>query len=257
MTRPLDLDALKREIAGDLSAARARLELIDDMSLLLTAMRSRGFRPQLDLGQGPRDLRISITVDLNDLRMPGAEVAPAQDATPEPETPPKPEAQPDPKRAWTEAEEGIALQLDEQGFNTREIGEQLHRSWQAVALRLKALKAEGSEPAAKPEADPEPEPEPVDPEPEPAPDLEALPVRERAIERRLQAAGYPAPFTPQTDLAVAQALFRGDGLGCAAEKLSIDKADLLARYKTLMPEPSVEDQPALLAVLRRRLERAS
>lgn len=320
-----DLDEMRRVAARDLAAAKARLELIGDMALLITTMRSRGFNPQLTQRHDAEDLMLSISVDLNDLRVPGlrlpdppspypprpdvelvvdaflsspavvvqtmpaevadSDVSVAPDAPqseiaseggeePAPEQQTAPEAEtPDPRRPWTEADDKSALFLDRAGKNVREIADATHRSWQAVAKRLKALKTEA---AAQPEPAPEetaPEDGAEDPAPAEAPEpitaspsgpmlnLDALSVRERAIERRLQAAGYPEPFTPNIDLCLVIALLRGDGIAIAAEKVrelgaDIPRETLLARYRALMPEPSVDDQPALLSVLRQRVAKA-
>ncbi len=76
---------------------------------------------------------------------------------------------------------------------------------------------------------------------------------ERRINQRIEALGYPEPWTPDLDLKMVEQMVRGTGLGGTAALLKLDREVVLARWKQLLPEVTIETQKQLAAVLRWRV----
>ncbi|MBW4983696.1 hypothetical protein KZZ07_14210 [Mameliella sp. CS4] len=163
---------------------------------------------------------------------------------------------------WTDDEDMTLLAEAEKGTPVKQIAARVGRSWQAVAKRLKTLKQAQDEESGEPEATPASAPaaSPTATTRDPgetglAISLDGLgTAREKAAERRLRALGYPAPHSPQSDLKLVESIMRGDGMSLAANTAGIEKDAAGKRWKALMPEVTIENQTALLTVLRLRDE---
>jgi hypothetical protein len=145
------------------------------------------------------------------------------------------------------------LGLRARGLNTREIAAQIGTTWQKVAKRL--AKAKEAEIAARsaPAVNGAVNNSPPRSETPPAPKAPARPsVLDQRTAVRLARLGNPAPFAPEVDLQLAEALARGAGLKGAAEALGLPAGQVVARWRCLLPEPSVDGQAALLRALRAR-----
>jgi hypothetical protein len=151
--------------------------------------------------------------------------------------------------------------LRARGLNTREIAAQIGTTWQKVAKRLaKAKEAEiaarsapATAPAAAPNVNRAVHNSPPRCETPPAPKPPARPsALEARTATRLARLGNPPPFAPEVDLQLAEALARGAGLKGAAETLGLPAGQVVARWRCLLPEPSVDGQAALLRALRAR-----
>jgi hypothetical protein len=164
---------------------------------------------------------------------------------------------------WTDEEDMTLLDEARKGTPVKQIAPKVGRSWQAVAKRLKALKQAQDEESDEPEPTPAPAPAATTRDPGEtglALSLDGLgTAREKAAERRLRALGYPAPHSPQSDLNLVESIMRGDGMSHAANTAGLEKDAASQRWKALMPEVTIENQKALLTVLRLRdeLDRAS
>lgn len=300
----MNMDRIMKQAEIDLQLAQSRVEVIRELADLSARLRARGFAPVLDGAEDAQGAVLVLTVNLRDLTaLPAPEAAPEDapaegtfwaaspyeiaqrpgvcnsDLAPQDEAPdepePGPDEAPDPKRPWSDDDIAEAVRLDAEGLNTREIAARTHRSWQAVALRLKeAREDDPPEPQPEPEPEPQPEPQP-EPEPERTPaelhvvdgvdvppdtgadlDLDVLTAREKAIERRIRAIGYPPPFSAESDAQLVQCLARGQSLAAAAGEAKIPRDSAKARWNRLLPEVTVEDQRALLSVTKLRAQRA-
>ncbi|GGF73513.1 hypothetical protein SAMN05216376_111145 [Mameliella alba] len=263
-----DLIAMRE---ADLRLAEAWMDLVNALSDHAEALEKDGVRLEVKPWKGKLalDLRLVGPPKALPVPAPAPEPGPVPDGDPVPAPAPEPGPSAAPKTGdWTEDEDRELLALDAQGHPVKAvIAPRLGRSWQAVGLRLKKLKEERAE-APAPDTDPVPEPTP-EPEPAPAPapcsvatgryalNLDALPTaREKAAERRLRAIGYPSPFTPSSDLKLVEALGAGSSMDAAARSTGLSPAQARGRWKALLPEVTLENQTALLKILKLRVELA-
>lgn len=256
----LSLEDLRNRHADDLRLAQARVALCTVLIDHAEALEMDGLELRVEDWQG----RIALSLGLKG-QAPEALPAAAPDRSASAG-----------KATWTPEDDAQLLHLAAQGQGAKAIGPQIGRTWQAVAFRLKALKQAGDTPDAPtatatkedadqpPAAEPEPPAAPTPPEPEAsatpavgadafALNLDTLPTaRERAAERRLRAIGYPEGCSPMADLALVEAVVRGDGMAAASEAAGMDTGLARQRWRALLPEVTIENQTALLTVLRAR-----
>lgn len=187
-----------------------------------------------------------------------SEVSPADRSEPLPEAAKRPA----PARGapWSEDEDAKAVEFKLAGLTVAEIAARLGRPVPATQFRL-SKKLAGRIAAARARPQPQRVPDVVArPGASPAQGPAVLPAWRRALRANLNALGCVAPFTAATDLALIEALSRGDGIAGAAESLSISGAVLRGRVRHLKEalgmhpdDPfSIEDQRRLLDELRFR-----
>jgi hypothetical protein len=158
---------------------------------------------------------------------------------------------------WSVDEERHLLMLHDRGTLLPDMAEALNRRGQGVAAKLRSLLARRSIPkasavAARVTAAPPPR-RPAAPPPAAGPVLQARPRHEREAEARLDAAQDP-DWPVARDLDLVERMTRGDGAGNTAAAMGFVKDAVLARWRQLFPNPpTIEEQAAMLAVLRTRV----
>lgn len=164
---------------------------------------------------------------------------------------------------WSEAEIARAREIIGRGGTNREVAETLGRHMNNVASRCSSFRQELKRAARKPagEGSARPAPAPAAPR-SPAPGgssaahVIAMAGSERQVRQRLELLGHPAPWTPQTDLALVEGLVRGDGLSATAERIGVARDVARDRWNQLCPEVTIANQQVVLRVLRDRLRAA-
>ena len=183
------------------------------------------------------------------------EMCPCQNRPPAPE----PEAPKVLKKGeFTAEEERLLLKLHDDGMDLSVMALTLNRRGTGVAAKLRALLAKRSIPKerAAPERAPvaPPPPRPAAPPPAAGPALQPRPRLEREAEARLEAARDPA-WPPERDIALLEAISRGEKVPQITRDLGLGERVLVTvdRFRALCPTPTIEEQAAMLAVLRTRV----
>lgn len=161
------------------------------------------------------------------------------------------------------------LRFHAEGMSSSEIADKLGRSRKGFGLVVKRTVDAGTEknaatlPASAPpnaeaiKADVEAE---VDtPQATSQGPFAFMPADTPLVERRLHGAlndiGYSAPWTPELDWRMAEAIARGDGVGNAAKAVGISSEAVIKRWRKMAPRESTLDQrERLLKALRARAD---
>lgn len=157
-------------------------------------------------------------------------------------------------RKWTAAEDAVALRMKSEGATAVQIAAALNRPLHGTRFRLQNL----ARPAPPP---PSPLPQAAPVETAFVPTESAFVPSEgrvapprwlREIQDRLDALGNAAPFTRAADLALCEALARGERGADVAAGLGVPLNVLRQRHIALLPDLGLVAQERLLAELRRR-----
>lgn len=200
----------------------------------------------------------------------GADDAPSP--TPDPAPEPEADADADADAAKpelvtgpvTDEERAVIARMSAAGAGAKEIADRLDRPVGTINVmrrHLKAaiagLQADCDAPETLPADAPAAKPEQAAPVLGPAVNNKSLlSVTERQIDAHLDEVGYPQGWTATSDLALCEALVRGDGAVGAADEIGRAKAEIVARWKALNNHPgNIDHQTRLLRVLRWRAER--
>lgn len=141
------------------------------------------------------------------------------------------------------------------GLKLKQVQNLRYRNKAEIARRQEAPAAPAPDKTPAPASSPAPPPAERRPAPPAAAlsDPSGLSQAERAIDRHLAGLGAGDGWTPARDLALVEALCRGDGCGLAAEALGIDKAVAAARWQALNTRVGdIDHQRRLVRVLRLR-----
>lgn len=142
--------------------------------------------------------------------------------------------------SWTAQEDARLLQLKRDGKTNSQVADLLGRTARAIDNRLSRLRKSKAAPAAAPDAAP----------------IAAAPPQgwkakaQRLACLRLEVLGWSGGWTPHLDLALIEGLTRGDKLRDVAEAIGMGREDARVRFAALVPEPSMEAQAAMIAVLK-------
>ena len=160
-------------------------------------------------------------------------------------------------RKWTAAEDATALRMKSEGATAVQIAAALNRPLHGTRFRLQNLARPAPllaavRPVAAAGPQPAPPPVPVETAFVPSEGGVAAPRWLREIQDRLDTLGNAAPFTPAADLALCEALARGERGADVAAGLGVPLNVLRQRHIALLPDLGLVAQERLLAELRRR-----
>lgn len=250
------IGALRRETAADLDRVAARVAAVDVLSDTVARLRQTGVKFVLDRDAGGL-VRLSVDLDV------AAEVEAAPEAAPVVAAPevepvavrapePQPQPEPDPEGPVlvtgpvSDEERDLIVAMSVDGMGAKEIADRLDRPVGTINVMRRHLKARIDAAAGEATAAPDAA--------QPSP----LSAAERAIDAHLESIGYPQDWSAASDLALCEALARGDGAMGAADELGRGKPEVIARWKAINLHPgNIDHQARLARVLRHRAGRGA
>ena len=174
------------------------------------------------------------------------------------EADPEPVAPPEPAEthgsAWTEDEDAKAVQMRAERWTVRQIAEALGRSEAATTFRLSKKLKERIE-AARQEIERENFKRPDAEGASSGTEADTPPVSlsaRREVRANLDRAGNPDGWPIENDIALVEGLAQGKKCWAVAHDLGVSKAEAVARFRVLCPEPGIEAQALLLEELKAR-----
>ena len=249
-------------------------DLADRMRVVMPGCRLDAFLAALDWadGAGLLDDALLVAPDLTDDAC-GDAKRDKQVAAVRPSAAPKRQA-----AEWSRSDEETLIRLKRSGCGWAQIADQLGRSENACQFRwYDKLKKQASAEEARPGRNDEPPPSPVNAvkveAPEAAPPAVATVPRPADSDARTQyhdgsviwhksmkpreiARHYDSldhtGWSADRDQLLVQAVVRGEGISQAALAARVAKEEALRRWKQLLPLVSVDNQVALLVVLKER-----
>lgn len=159
---------------------------------------------------------------------------------------------------WTDADVATMWKMRTAGAPIADIARKLGRTYGAVTQKMRTTnnKMPGGERGGLQQHSPvEKAPVQAAETPAPAPTSAAeAPAWFRKIAAHLNAVGNKAPWSPKNDLALAEAVDRGDDWSLIADALGIERGDVRKRWVQLTPDGQNKGQITdLIAVLKSRI----